>query len=111
MSRGPGRWQTEILAALEEAGLELRLGFVGRENAATKARRYLLEARLTVELVDGEEIRATCRGSDSTYQLGYMPGRAWWCDCLARSSSCAHINVLKLVTLVPTGRKESHGHH
>jgi len=89
-------------------GLLIRIG--SRENAQGKARRYLLEARLTVELVDGVEIRATCRGSDSTYQLGYTPGRAWWCDCPARSSSCAHLNALKLVTLVPTGR-EAYDHH
>ena len=51
----------QILSGISpsDAGLELRLGYVGRENAATKARRYVLEGRLRVTWIDHHRVEAT----------------------------------------------------
>jgi hypothetical protein len=67
-----------------------------RENARAKARRYLGEGRLIVQLVNNERIDATCRGGGETYQLGH-DGRGWWCSCDARTT-CSHLHALMLVT-------------
>jgi uncharacterized Zn finger protein len=75
---------------------------MGRENAETKGRRYLTEGRLTVEWVDGAEIRASCLGAGQVYRLGYVPG-GWACDCPA-FGRCAHLVALQLVTLSPRVR-------
>jgi hypothetical protein len=69
-----------------------------RENAAAKGARYLLEARLIVEQVDGDLVRASCRGSGAIYELGYTPDRGWWCDCPA-VGLCSHLSGLMLVTV------------
>jgi hypothetical protein len=48
---------------------------VPREDFRTKAVRYLGEARLQVRLIDGAEVRATCRGdSGQAYSLGFGRG-------------------------------------
>lgn len=65
-----------------------------------KARRMLIEGRLTIIKVDVDGVvYATCKGDSSTvYQLGWNPqgvGR-WGCTCPARTT-CAHLNALKLV--------------
>lgn len=76
---------------------------VGRENAEGKGRRYLSEGRLTVELVDGRKVVASCRGADDIYNLGFDPrARAWRCTCPARGR-CAHLVALQLVTRRPEG--------
>jgi uncharacterized Zn finger protein len=67
-----------------------------REGAATKARRYLCEGRLTVLSVHAGRIWAECRGDGETYQLGYAHGR-WHCSCPARTIDCAHLRALRLV--------------
>ncbi len=76
-------------------------GLVVRENAYEKGRRYVLEARLLVDHVDGHTIRATCRGGGEIYRLGYDRG-GWWCSCPARTT-CSHLTALMLVTVRPTG--------
>ena len=53
-----------------------------KENAATKARRYLTEGRLLLIEVSDEQIRARCRGNGATYQLGHNGADGWWCSCL-----------------------------
>jgi hypothetical protein len=71
---------------------------MSRENAATKGRRLLVEGRLLVERVDGNAVRATCRGdSGAVYRLGH-DGAGWFCDCAARST-CSHLRALMLVTV------------
>jgi hypothetical protein len=72
----------------------------GRESAAMKGRRYLIEGRLNVERVDGHEVRATCQGdSGELYALGYGP-QAWYCNCPALRR-CAHLTALMLITRRP----------
>jgi hypothetical protein len=61
-----------------------------REDAATKARRYVSEGRLTIRLVNAEEIRAQARGDGAVYELGFLPGRGWWCECPAVTDRCGH---------------------
>jgi uncharacterized Zn finger protein len=80
-----------------------------RESVESKGRRYLLESRLTVVLVGGDVVRATCRGSGELYELGHTPGRGWWCNCPARAQ-CAHLLALMAVTVrepATTTRKAS----
>lgn len=71
-----------------------------RENVAEKGRRYLTEARLVVEHVDGQTVRAQCRGdSGAIYELGFDHVRVeWHCTCPARGR-CAHLVALMLVTV------------
>jgi hypothetical protein len=96
-----------LVAGIDPAsvGLELRLGRLSRENVETKGRRYLLEGRLIVREVIGDRIRATCRGSGSTWRLGFLNDR-WYCECPARTR-CSHLVALQLVTQDPySGRDE-----
>jgi uncharacterized Zn finger protein len=69
------------------------------ENAQAKGQRYLSEARLIVEYVDDDVIRASCRGGGAVYVLGHERGR-WHCTCPAKGR-CAHLNALMLVTRRP----------
>lgn len=75
-----------------------------REDAAEKAKRYVLEARLRITYLDGNRIRATCRGSGAVHQLGWDRGE-WWCTCEARGA-CSHLRALWLVAVEP-GRNEA----
>jgi uncharacterized Zn finger protein len=72
----------------------------GRENAAVKGRRYLVEGRLTVHQVDGDRIAGSCKGdSGETYRLGYDPARQdWFCNCPAKTR-CSHLVALLLVVV------------
>ena len=70
-----------------------------RESAETKGRRYLVEGRLVVELVDAERIVASCRGSGAVYQCGYARG-GWYCDCPMKGR-CSHLHALMTVTVTP----------
>lgn len=76
---------------------------------AEKALTILNEKRLTLEVV-GDPARpglilASCRGSDTVYQLGYDPKRSrWGCTCEAASSfgrTCSHLLALQMVTVKP----------
>lgn len=69
-----------------------------REDARTKGLRYLTEARLIIERVDGDLVSATCRGSGVIYQCGHLPGRGWHCTCDARGM-CSHLHALHAVTI------------
>lgn len=74
-----------------------------RESAEAKGRRYLVEGRLEVVERVGDRVRATCRGGDRVYELGFDPERAeWHCDCPALGR-CAHLIAL---TLVASRRRE-----
>jgi uncharacterized Zn finger protein len=73
---------------------------MSRENVEVKGKRYLSEARLLVEHVDGCSIRAICRGNGDLYHLSFARDR-WSCTCPAKGR-CAHLNALMLVTRNPT---------
>ena len=73
-----------------------------RESAASKAVRYLGEARLTVEQVDNDLIRAVCRGSGAIYDVGWTPAFGWSCSCPAKTR-CAHMLALMAVTVRDQG--------
>jgi uncharacterized Zn finger protein len=78
---------------------EVRLGRLGRENAATKAMRYLVEGRCILRYVDDERVVARVRGRE-VYDVEFAPGRGWSCSCAARGR-CAHIIALVHVTARP----------
>jgi hypothetical protein len=78
---------------------EVRLHNWARENLRTKARRYLIEARLTVRRVTETEIDAFVRGTERTHHVGYRRG-GYFCDCEARGR-CSHLEALQLVTQRP----------
>ena len=73
----------------QTVGLEVRIGISGRENARTKAARYLLEGRCIIRFVDGERVLARVRGRE-VYDVEHVAGSGWSCNCLARGR-CAHI--------------------
>jgi len=70
---------------------------VTRENAFSKARRYLAEGRLVIAQAQPGYVEATARGDGAIYRLGYLRGQ-WWCACPARSDSCSHLLALRKVT-------------
>jgi uncharacterized Zn finger protein len=67
---------------------EVKLGRVFKENAPTKAMRYLVEGRVLLSLVTETEVRARVRGRE-IYTVEHAPGRGWSCNCPARGR-CAH---------------------
>lgn len=67
-----------------------------RENATTKAHRYLTEGRLIVTTVVGNQATATCRGDGAIYQLE-VHGDTATCTCPAKGR-CAHLIALGHVT-------------
>lgn len=100
------------MAANGEAGIdpatvstETRVGRVGRENIATKGRRYLIEGRLTIRYVGVNRIAAHCRGTEETHTLGF--DEDWACSCPAKGR-CSHLVALQLVAprLAPPCRWE-----
>lgn len=72
-----------------------------RENAATKARRYLTEARVIVTTAAPGNVTATARGDGAIYHLGYSGH--WWCSCPVRTDQCAHLIALRLITCPDLG--------
>jgi len=71
-----------------------------RENAATKARRYLTEGRVIVTHIrPGTVLRAHVRGDGVVYRCGWDRG-TWWCTCPAstKAAACAHLIAVRLVT-------------
>lgn len=70
-----------------------------RENAFSKARRYLTEGRLLIVFVDEDQIDALCRGDGRVYNLRMRHG-IWICDCPAVTDQCSHLRALRLVTVV-----------
>jgi hypothetical protein len=49
---------------------------MSREDAATKARRYLAEGRLLVTAVSGDHVTAGCRGDGAVYRPGHNTATA-----------------------------------
>lgn len=67
-----------------------------RESAEQKGRRYLVEGRLVVRYAAGSTVRASCRGTGATHEVGFARGQ-WLCSCPARTR-CSHLVALMLVT-------------
>ena len=78
-----------------------------RENAETKARRYLCEARLNIFEVSTETIAALCRGDGVVYELGWNHADEWHCTCRAMTPKCAHLLALRLGCIATTTRTEA----
>lgn len=70
-----------------------------RENAATKARRYLTEGRLIVTYVNRDRVRAVCRGDGAVHRLGFEHG-TWTCTCEVRTDACSHLRALRHVVAI-----------
>jgi hypothetical protein len=69
-----------------------------RDNAASKARRYLAEGRVIVTHARPRTaVRAVVRGDGVLWRCGW-DGGSWWCECPVRSDQCAHLRALRLVT-------------
>ena len=67
---------------------EIKLGRIFKENAPTKALRYLVEGRCIVRYVDAERVVARVRGR-TVYDVEWVAGSGWSCNCPARGR-CAH---------------------
>lgn len=87
-----------------EIGLEIRIGSTGRENAATKARRLLVEGRVLVRYAGPEGIRAFVRGDSGCLRRVSYENARWFCDCPARGDRCSHVMAVQAVTLVSDAR-------
>jgi uncharacterized Zn finger protein len=70
-----------------------------RENAATKARRYLTEGRVILDRVGPHEVGATARGDGQVHHMGWTPTRGWHCTCPAKGR-CSHLLAVGLVVAV-----------
>lgn len=70
---------------------------MSRENVSAKARRYLTEGRVIVTYVAGPEVTARVRGDGAVYDTE-IHGPVQSCSCRARSTGCAHLHALRLVT-------------
>ncbi|MGI8775305.1 MAG: hypothetical protein ACR2KQ_09910 [Actinomycetota bacterium] len=78
-------------------GLLLRVGN-GRENAASKGLRYLIQGRVQIRRAGSDHVEATVRGNGRAWTVEYRDG--WWrCDCPARSK-CAHRHAVEQVVVV-----------
>jgi hypothetical protein len=78
---------------------------VSCEDAATKARRYLCEARVRVLYCDEEAgaIEAEVRGDGRIYTAG-RDYEGWHCGCMARTEGCAHLRALRLISVLEPGQ-------
>jgi len=77
-----------------------------RESAFAKARRLLVEARVTIRRADDRMLGAQVRGDSArVYVAGFDRG-TWYCTCAhsAHSTKCSHVLALQLVWLEPDGR-------
>ncbi len=74
-----------------------------RESLTERALALIADGRLVVTLVDGEQVQATVRGTDTTHLVGYRRG-GWYCDCQAHrfGQRCRHLAAVQLVCRRPT---------
>lgn len=81
-------------------GLELRLAHVGRENIESKARRYLIEGRVSIVAAHSHHVTALVTGTENTHHVERESSGRWVCSCPARGR-CCHIAACQLVTQRP----------
>jgi uncharacterized Zn finger protein len=73
---------------------------VGRETAATRARRLLIEGRVMLQRIDDHGLLASVRGdSGAVRSVAFHLGQ-WSCDCPARGERCAHVRAVQLVVAI-----------
>jgi len=77
---------------------EVRLGRMGRENAATKALGYLTEGRVQLRAVTNRAVRAQVRGSGHIHHVRY-DSHGWSCSCPAQGR-CSHLIAVQHVVVV-----------
>ena len=70
-----------------------------RENAASKARRYLAEGRVVLVRVTDSTALARVRGGGAVHTVSASPA-FWSCSCPAKGR-CAHELALGLVVAIP----------
>ena len=70
---------------------------MSRENAYTKARRYLVEGRVIVTRVSDRIVSARVRGDGAIYDAVWQAG-IWTCSCSVRTDQCAHLRAVRLIT-------------
>lgn len=70
-----------------------------RENAASKARRYLVEGRVVIEIAGRAGVVALVRGDGTHHRVSYDRG-GWYCTCPARGR-CAHLLAVGLIVSRP----------
>ena len=78
---------------------EVRLGRMGRENAKTKALRYLTEGRVQIRAATNRAVRAEVRGSGHLYQVSFDSRQGWACSCPAKGL-CSHLIATQTVVVV-----------
>ena len=76
---------------------------MARENAESKAKRYLGEGRIVLIRVSDDRVLARVRGDGSVWLVIYESGR-WSCPCPARTDMCSHLRAVRLVTAVGVER-------
>lgn len=82
-----------------EVGLEVLIGRKGRENAATKSKRLLVESRVIIRRVDDRGVLASVRGDSGLIRTVIYNLGSWSCDCEARGR-CSHILATASVVVV-----------
>ena len=81
-----------------------------REDAATKAGRYLVEGRIIIRSIAGDQVRALARGDGAIYTVT-GDGAAWVCTCPTRSHRCSHLLAVRRVVAVDVGELLNEGGH
>jgi uncharacterized Zn finger protein len=74
---------------------------VTREDAHTKASRYLVEGRVVLESVQRRRVHARVRGTDRFHHVHWTGDNGWQCDCPALRATCSHINAVQRVVCIP----------
>lgn len=77
---------------------------MARENAADKARRLLVEGRVTITTVDGPHVLAYVRGDGAVWRCE-VHGADWVCPCPAKGR-CSHLLAVGLVTAPMSATRE-----
>ncbi len=70
-----------------------------RENATTKAGRYLAEGRLIITRCHQGRVTSSCRGEGHIWLQAFTDG-TWRCTCPARTDACSHLQALRRVVAV-----------
>lgn len=66
-----------------------------RENAASKAARYLTEGRVILTEVSKGKVAASVRGEGAIYHAGFSG--EWYCSCPA-VRDCCHIRAVRRIS-------------
>jgi hypothetical protein len=77
----------------------------GRESAALKAARLLVEGRVRLRLVKVGRCWARVNGTTAVYDVGCVHGQ-WHCSCASYGKGCAHIRAVQAIVDL-SGPKET----